>query len=206
MEISRDGVSIGKHATTTCSIALQRTVLHWNTEDTLTQLFDSSRCVRACCVTPTQSLIHWLLGGSFPRVEWPVREDNDTHFIHIICLFLANSTYCKIFVAKFGTSGSKSTRSIKCLSRKTEVIALCPVIKIITRKEVKMGWGATRKKQKTTNFWAEKPNLRHYLPRRKRRQAIIDNLSRSSGNREGARGLDLNSLFCRAAGTSCEYS
>jgi hypothetical protein len=71
-----------------------------------------------------------------------------------------------------------------------------------------MGWAAASKRQqKTTNFGAETPNLRrHYLPRRKSRHATIDNLNRSSRNREGGRGLDLNSLFCGAVATSCEHS
>lgn len=66
MEISRDGVSIGKHTTTTCSIALQRTALHWNTEHTLTLItfpFIPLRTGLLC--DRTQSPIHWLLGTLF---------------------------------------------------------------------------------------------------------------------------------------------
>jgi len=61
MEISTDRVSIGKHTTTTCSIALQRTALHWNTEHTLTLTTFRFIPLR----DPTQFPIHWLLGALF---------------------------------------------------------------------------------------------------------------------------------------------
>jgi hypothetical protein len=70
-----------------------------------------------------------------------------------------------------------------------------------------MGWAAARKRQqKTINFGVENPNFRHYLPRRKRRHATIDNLNRSSRKREGGSGLNLNNLVCGAVATPCEHS
>jgi hypothetical protein len=64
MGVSRDGGggSICKHATTTCSIALQRTAPHWNTEHTLTlKTFRFIPLRTGLLCDPTQSPIHWAL-------------------------------------------------------------------------------------------------------------------------------------------------
>ena len=50
---------------------------------------------------------------------------------------------------------------------KQKVIALRPVTRIITRKEVKMGWAAAcKRQQKTTNFGAENPKFKTLLAKK----------------------------------------